>query len=203
MSNGNGSTALAVVCPAPTSLADVKDLSLSAAKSGLYGIRSEHEALVRLMTGLELGIPAMTSLRCISVVSGKPVLDATLVAALAQRHPDCVSWRVVETTAEMCTIETVHRRNGKSTVTWTMADAKRAKLDGKDNWRNYPRAMLRARATTELARMAYPEAFAGLYSPEELGGTVIDAEVRDVPAATTQPTPAPEPSQPLLHRRGL
>ena len=57
----------------------------------------------------------------------------------------------------------------------------------KENWRNYPRAMMRARCISEGIRTVYPACVAGLYSPEEVQdfapakGPVVDI------------TPEPEP----------
>lgn len=158
-------TARAVV---PRHLDDVWDLAQRAAKSGLFGVRSSEDAFVRIVTGAELGISSYAALRCIAVVSGKPVLDATLIAGLCQRSRDCLRWSVLETTEQRCIIETQHRRDGVIKHAFTWKDAERAKLVGKDNWRNYPRAMLRARCISELARIAYPGVVAGIYTPEEL-----------------------------------
>jgi hypothetical protein len=53
---------------------------------------------------------------------------------------------------------------------WTIARAQQAGLTGKGTWKQYPAAMLKARAITEAARDACPEALAGVaYTPEELG----------------------------------
>jgi hypothetical protein len=65
-----------------------------------------------------------------------------------------------------------------------MDRAKAANLTGKGNWRTYPAAMLKARAITEVARDACPEALFGVaYTAEELGS---DAPVR-VEATLTPP----------------
>lgn len=173
----------------PRNLDDVARLSMAASKSGLFGCRSADDAFVRIATGLELGIGAMTALRTISVVSGKPVLDATLIAGLVQRSPDCAWWRITETTDVRCTIETSHRRNGVQRLSYTIEQAKQAGLTGKDNWRHYPAAMLRARATAALARMAYPGVCAGLYSPDELGDTTAPIEMPMAVVAAEQPKP--------------
>ena len=53
-------------------------------------------------------------------------------------------------------------------VEWTMERAKNAQLTGKDNWRKYPRQMLKARVISEGVRMTYPGVAVGLYTPEEV-----------------------------------
>jgi hypothetical protein len=51
--------------------------------------------------------------------------------------------------------------------------AKKAGLTGKDNWKNYPRAMLRARCIAEGVRAVYPAA---------IGGMLVAEEAQDMPA---------------------
>jgi len=56
------------------------------------------------------------------------------------------------------------------TVTWTMEMAERAGLAKKQNWRQYPEAMLWARAVSQLCRMLFADCFAGAtYTTEEMG----------------------------------
>lgn len=176
-------TALAAITP--RSYDDVSKLAVAVAKSGLYNVRGPDDAFVRIITGIELGISPMQSLRTIAVVSGKPVLDAALIAALCMRHPECEYWRVVETTDTKAVIETKHRRNGVTRLGYSIEQAKLAGLAGKDNWKHYPAAMLRARCTSALARIAYPEVVAGVYVPDELEPagaaheTVVESDFAD------------------------
>ena len=56
-----------------------------------------------------------------------------------------------------------------------MSRAKQAGLADKDNWVKYPLAMLTARAITECARDACPEALYGVvYTGEEMGANFTD-----------------------------
>jgi hypothetical protein len=81
---------------------------------------------------------------------------------------------VASATAEACTVEYREQGwDGVSSLTFSLEDAKRAKLDGKDVWKAYPRAMLRSRAVSEVVRTAFPECIAGLYTPEEMGAEVV------------------------------
>ncbi len=63
------------------------------------------------------------------------------------------------------------------TATWTMKRAEQAGLAGKGPWRQYPQAMLTARAISEVVRTAASDVLLGAaYTPEELGHT-IEGEV--------------------------
>jgi hypothetical protein len=46
---------------------------------------------------------------------------------------------------------------------FTIEEAQAAGLAGKDNWKKYPAAMLRARCVSALSRAVYPEAVLGIY----------------------------------------
>lgn len=162
---------------------DAERLARIAVASGLTALRRPEEAAVILLTGRELGLAPMQSLRGIHVVQGRPVLSADLMVAIVRRSGLCASWRTVESTPEVCTIET--RREGEPEATrktWTMADAGRAGLTAKGgNWKSYPAQMLRHRCAADLAREVYPDVVLGLYDPDELAGVeprgTIDAVV--------------------------
>lgn len=164
--------------------------------------------LAAMLTGHELGIGPMQSLGKIHVIEGKPAISAELMRALVLQAGHEL-W-IDESTATKCTV--AGRRRGTdqiSKVTWTMDDAKRAGLDGRQNWRKYPKQMLAARASSELARMAFPDVLAGVsYSVEELtdgdeGASVSSVFIPSTEAPQTRrkaaravaakvPEPAPE-----------
>ena len=153
---------------------DVERLARVAVASGLVRVKRAEEAAVILLTGRELGLSPMQSLRGIYVVNGSPVLSADLLVAVVRASGLCASWRTVESTADLCTIETLRRGEDKpARRTWTMADAKRAGITGKQTWAQYPTAMLRHRCAADLAREVYPDVCLGLYTPEELEGVEV------------------------------
>ncbi len=142
------------------------------AKSTLIpeGIRGKPgDILVVMITGRELGLSVMQSLRMISVIRGKPVMDAALIVAMVvQRKDICQYFAILESTNELATYRT-HRIGSPepSTLTYTMEDAAQAGFAGKDNWKKHPAAMLRARCSSALARAIYPDLVANLYESDE------------------------------------
>jgi hypothetical protein len=191
-------------------LDDVERLARLSAGSGLTAFRRPEAAAVILLTGRELGLSPMASLRGIYEVSGRPVLAADLMVAIVRRSGLCASWRVVASTTTECTIET--RREGEpepERCTWTLEDARRAGCGG-GTWQKFPRQMLSHRCAAELARRVYPDVLLGLYTPEEMGAgvtadgvpaaTVVEPdEERDAIASEPAPLSAYEKAEALLN----
>lgn len=143
-----------------------------------------------ILYGQELGIGPMQALAKIDIIEGRPAPRAELARALALSAGHDV-W-VVEQSTTKCTV--AGRRRGSDEiqrVTWTMDDAKKAGLDGRQNWRKFPRQMLLARASAELVRMAFPDVLGGVaYFAEELEGDGEPATVSPLPARSETTPPA-------------
>ena len=124
--------------------------------------------LACVLYGNELGLGPMQSLSSIHVIDGRPAAAPELMRALIARAGHRIDVR--ESTDDRVTLAGRRADTGaEAVVTWSMADAQRAKLAGKGAWATYPRAMLLARATSELARMLFADVIAGLsYTPEEV-----------------------------------
>jgi len=123
-----------------------------------------------LLTGRELGIGAMEACRSINVIQGKPSLSAELMLALAYKNIAGFEFAVEQSTDQLCKVK-ARRGNEQEWVsmTFTKGDAERAGLLGKGVWKQYPQAMLRARAISALCRVLAPDAIRGTYTAEELG----------------------------------
>ena len=95
---------------------------------------------------------------------------------------------IVEATDDVATVQSRRREwpaEQWTRHTFTLADAERAKLLGK-NWITSPRAMLTARATGEACRATFPDVIAGLsYTADELD---------DMPRPPAPAPPRPRPS---------
>jgi hypothetical protein len=159
-------------------------------------------ALAVMVYGHELGLSPMTSLREVFIIDGTPSCSAKLMRALILRAGHHLEWRGLS--AGTATLYGQRRdKLSSAEVTWTLDDAVQAGLctirDGKPHsrtaqgkpkpWESHPRSMLAARATSELARLIFPDVTIG-YTPEELGGATahfgeydaIDVEAADLPA---------------------
>jgi hypothetical protein len=125
-----------------------------------------HSVLACILTGEELGLGPMQSLRMVHVIEGRPAASAELMRALVNRAGHRID--VVESRQDRVTLAGVRRDTGaQAKVTWTIGDAQRAKLTGNPAWAKYPRSMLLARATSELCRALFADVIGGLYTPEE------------------------------------
>lgn len=126
------------------------------------------KVMVAIQAGLEVGLAPMQALQSIAIVNSKPVIFGDAALALAMRHADFEDIdEVVDAEGATCTI----KRRGRTPVvrTFTMADAKRAKLAGKDGpWQMYPQRMLQMRARSWALRDAFPDALKGLGVAEEV-----------------------------------
>ena len=147
-----------------------------------------HVAAV-VLAGQELGLGPMAAMRGMHLVEGRVTMDQSLVLALIHRAGIKSQWPV--STAKQATL-VLTRGVEKHTETFTIEDAQQADLSGKNVWKRYPKAMLRARAVTAAARAFCPEVFFGsVYTAEELGaddaGPTVRVEVGEAPAASQAP----------------
>lgn len=125
---------------------------------------------------IDLGLPITTVFTGIHVIEGKPSASSALIGALIQRAGHRI--RFVEGTDSdgptvTCVIIRRDDPEWEHKASWNMAKAKQAGLLGKNVWKQYPEAMLEARALTACARKACTDALFGVhYTPEELGAEV-------------------------------
>lgn len=145
-----------------------------------------------ILYGREVGLPPMTTLTQTHVIEGKPAMSAEAMRAmvLAAGH----SIHVVETTGARCVMRGRRANSEESTeIVWTIDMARAAGVANKQVWKQYPRQMLQARATTELVRLVFPDVIHGFRSVEEfnqLDGVAVveDAEGNTAPAEGSKVT---------------
>lgn len=147
--------------------------------------------------GQTLGVDPMTAVQSIHVINGKPTASADLIAGLVRR----AGHKLRITGDDRKAVAQIVRSDDPDftfQAVWTIERANAAKLTGKDTWKQFPAAMLKARAITEVARAACSEILQGtIYTPEELGA-VVDQDGNPVDAPVQQLRPvqaAPAPRQ--------
>jgi hypothetical protein len=158
-------------------------------------INTPEKAITLMLAGRELGLGPMQAIRSLHIIDGKPVMSADLMAGLVHRKLPGALLRVSETTNTRCTVEAGRPGQEATRITFSLDDAKAAGLLGKDNWRKYPRAMLRARCLAEAVRAVFPDVLLGVYDPDELGAvTSPEGEIVVMPVAAEPPSaPRNEP----------
>ena len=128
------------------------------------------------------GLDVLTAIQTVAFIDGKPVVDATMQRALAERQGFDV--RVVDVTIDSATVEVWRDGARRGSATYTLGDAQTAGLAEKKNWKQNPKAMLVARATTQALRWFAPTVVVGIHDADE-----IDAPIDPVQVLTPQPPP--------------
>lgn len=156
----------------------ISKAAIALQKSGYFtDVKSEAQAIVKVMAGAELGLPPFASMAGIHIIQGKPALGSNVIATLVKNDPR-YNYRVVSCDNKSCVIDWYEEgvnwyeegvKVGKSE--FTMDDATMAGLTNNPSWKKFPSDMLFARAITRGARRYAPGIFGGspIYTPEELG----------------------------------
>lgn len=147
-------------------LSDITTMAEVAAKSKMFGFKNPEEAMAIMLLCQAESLHPAVAMRDYHVIQGRPALKADAMLARFQQAGGSVHWKVY-TDAEV-TGTFSHPQGGTLDVTWTMEQARKIGITNKDNWRNYPRAMLRARCLSEGIRAVYPGVVVGVYTPEEV-----------------------------------
>lgn len=151
---------------------ELKPIAVELAKSSLIPAhyKKPEDAWYAILCGREYGLSPMVSLQSIAVVKGKITMSADLIVALCRRNPEFAGMSITDTETS-CTV-TVKRKcsygTDERTVCFTMDDAKKAGLLDKDNWKAYPKRMLKARATKWACQDLFSDVIGNVYTPEEL-----------------------------------
>ena len=166
-------------------------------ESGYFSdVKSKAQAIVKVMAGAELGLPPFASMTGIHIIQGKPVLGANVLATLVKNDPRYDYKIITDAVDQEKEMFLEWSENGKKVgiVGFTMAEAKVAGLNSKDNWKRYPSDMLFARAISRGARRFAPGIFGGspVYTPDELGADVDEEGNVIVDSVAVDPPDEPQ-----------
>lgn len=146
------------------------------------------EITAAIMFGGELGFDPMSALQAFVPIQGRPTLTAMAMRGLAIAAG--VKFELRESTNTRCVYAALPAGEKQWTeVVWDIDRARQLGLLTKDNWKNQPKAMLIARATSEVCRLVAANLYIGCpYSAEE----VKDGEDDERWANGDATPPAPE-----------
>lgn len=202
--------ALAISAPKPMAIIphDLESafrLAKVIAKSNLApkGMSSEEQITVSILMGLELGISPMAAVQGIAVINGRPTIWGDLALAIVEGsgHLEYIKETLVDPDkGDRCHAHCEVKRRGKPTATsrtFSLAQAKKANLVGKDTYKSYLERMLQMRARGYALRDTFPDILRGIYLREEM----TDAEGREMkditpPPVKMAPPPPPPPGAP-------
>jgi hypothetical protein len=168
-------------------LPQIREIAGAIAQSGLFGIKTEQQAYALMLIADAEGLHPATVAQDYDVIQGRPARKTHSVLARFQAAGGSVEW--IELTETYAEAKFTHPKGGSVVITWTLDMAKRAGLTGKDNWRNYPRAMLRARCIGEGVRAVFPAAIGGALLAEEAQDLEANEAGIYEPAATAPAAP--------------
>lgn len=145
------------------------------------------DIVVARLWGEEAGIGMFAALQYLDVIDGNPTVNADGCNALIRRAGHSL-W--FEMSPDKCVAHGKRADTGDGmTVTWTMQMAKDAGLANKQVWKSYAADMLKARATTQIARALFADVLMGVkYAPEEAASfaapELLDSDADALASAT-------------------
>lgn len=168
---------------------DIQQMATAVAKSGLFGMKTPEQAIALMLVAQSEGLHPARAAMEYHVIQGRPALKADAMLARFQNAGGKVSWKSY-TDADVTGVFS-HPSGGEVSIQWTFDMATKAGLTKNPTWKQYPRAMLRARCISEGIRTVYPGVSVGIYTPEEVQD-FTPAPEKDV---TPQPAPTPMPEK--------
>ena len=145
---------------------DMQTMAGALAKSGLFGVKTSDQALALMIVAQAEGRHPGSVASDYHIIQGRASLKSDAMLARFQQAGGKVEWH--DHSNEKVSGTFSHPQGGSLRIDWDMARAKSAGLGTKDNWRQYPRQMLRARVISEGVRAVFPAVLNGMYAPEEV-----------------------------------
>jgi hypothetical protein len=172
-------------------VSDISRMGEIVAQSGLFGIKTPQQAAALMLVAQAEGRHPASVAMDYHVIQGRPALKSERMLARFQACGGRIQW--TSHTDQKVAAKFSHPQGGEVEIDWTMERAKAANLTGKENWRAYPRQMLRARVISEGVRACFPAACGGAYTPEEVQDFVPADEPRQVTSRVLDTSTSQEP----------
>ena len=145
---------------------DIERMGMALAKSQLFGVKTPEQAIALMLVAQAEGLHPATAALEYDIIEGRPALKSQAMLSRFLKAGGKVQWHEHSDTRVAATFS--HAAGGSIDVDWDLERANMAGLAGRNNWRKFPRQMLRARVISEGVRAVYPVATGGMYVPEEV-----------------------------------
>jgi len=174
-------------------IGDMQTMAGALAKSGLFGVKTSDQALALMIVAAAEGRHPGSVASDYHIIQGRASLKSDAMLARFQQAGGKVEWHDHSNDKVSGTFS--HPQGGSLRVDWDMARAKSAGLANKDNYKAFPRQMLRARVISEGVRAVFPAVLNGMYTPEEIRDFEPPREYVQLRSVNTElaALPAPEP----------
>lgn len=154
--------------PVQFQMNDLEKMATAMVKSKLFGISTPDQAVTLMLVAQAEGLHPATAARDYHIIQGRPSMKADAMLARFQQQGGVVEWMDYSDAKVSARFSHPQSSPKPILIEWTIDMAKRIGLANRDNWRNYPRAMLRARVISEGVRTTFPAIATGIYTPEEV-----------------------------------
>ena len=135
-------------------------------KSGFYGFKDVAQVMAVMIVAQAENKHPGTVVQEYDIIQGRPALKSQAILARFQQAGGKVEYNTYADDKVEMTFS--HPAGGSLKLAWTLKQAQDIGLASKDNWKKYPRAMLKARVVSEGVRAVYPACILGHYAVEEV-----------------------------------
>jgi len=178
---------------AKLNMRELKEVAAVFIESGSFNdVKQAAQAMVKIMAGQELGFSPIVSMTNIHFFNGKVSIGSNLMASLI-KDSGKYEYKITEHTNEACSIQFYQRIKDELKslgvpVRYTIQDATKAGLTGKEVWKKYPSDMLFAACIRQGTRRYCADVLRGM-TPESDNGVeedTVDRSAFDNEAETVQ-----------------
>ena len=145
---------------------DQQRMAEAIVKSKFYGFTDISQVMAVMIVAQAENKHPGTVVQEYDIIQGRPALKSQAILARFQQAGGKVEY--LSYTDEKVEMTFSHPAGGSLTLAWTIKQATAIGLATKDNWKKYPRAMLKARVVSEGVRAVYPACILGHYAVEEV-----------------------------------
>jgi hypothetical protein len=147
-------------------LKDQQMMAEAIVKSGFYGFKDINQVMAVMVVAQAENKHPGTVVQEYDIIQGRPALKSQAILARFQQAGGKIEYHAY--TDDKVEMTFSHPSGGSLKLAWTLKQAQEIGLASKDNWKKYPRAMLKARVVSEGVRAVYPACILGHYAVEEV-----------------------------------